>query len=300
MASTVSKDIQEMKKDVEDAVEEAGNFLFSAKTWFDLGMLALKVVFIILLAVIVVKIGKSVINRAFKLKLKSALRHSERREATLVKLLQNTLSYVVYFAAILAILSAFTINVTGILAGAGVIGLAVGFGAQSLVKDIISGFFIIFEDQFSVGDYVQVGTALGTVEEIGLRTAKISAYGGEIYIIPNGNIAEVVNYSINNSRAIVDIRLDYDTDIDQTEKLLKEFFANLSEGYEALVAPPTVVGVQELGTSEMILRITAETQPVMQWAIARQLRKDLKILLDQHGIEIPYPKMVMVQPKNEV
>ena len=118
------------------------------------------------------KVGKSVISRVFKVKLKGALRHTERRETTLVKLLQNTLSYVVYFAAILAILSAFTIDVTGILAGAGVLGLAVGFGAQSLVKDIISGFFIIFEDQFSVGDYVQIGVAVGTVEEIGFTYNK--------------------------------------------------------------------------------------------------------------------------------
>lgn len=285
-----------MKKEV----EEVGKVVFNSETWIGLGMLGLKIIFIILLALIVVKIGKSVISRAFKVKLKGALRHSERRETTLVKLLQNTLSYVVYFAAILAILSAFTINVAGILAGAGVLGLAVGFGAQSLVKDIISGFFIIFEDQFSVGDYVQIGAAVGTVEEIGLRTTKISAYGGEIHIIPNGNISEVVNYSINNSLAIVDIRLGYETDIAKTEKLLEEFLTNLSEGYEALISQPTIVGVQELGTSEIVMRITAETQPVMQYAIARKLRRDLKIFLDKHGIEIPYPKMVTYQPKNEV
>ncbi len=296
MAVTVKEDIEQIKKEV----EEASDILLSSETWFGLGMVALKIIFIILLAVIVVRIGKSVISRAFRVKLKGALRHSERRENTLIKLLQNTLSYVVYFSAILAILSAFTINVTGILAGAGVLGLAVGFGAQSLVKDIISGFFIIFEDQFSVGDYVQIGATVGTVEEIGLRTTKISAYGGEIHIIPNGNITEVVNYSINNSLAVVDIRLGYETDIAKTEELLEVFLANLSEGYEALVSKPTIVGVQELGTSEIILRITAETQPVMQYAIARQLRKDLKVFLDKQGIEIPYPKMVMYQPKNEV
>ena len=123
MAVTINEDFEKLKEDV----EEVGNILFSSKTWIDLGMLGLKVFFIILLSIIVVKIGKSVISRAFKVRLKGALRHTERRETTLVKLLQNTLSYVVYFAAILAILSAFTINVTGILAGAGVLGLAVGF-----------------------------------------------------------------------------------------------------------------------------------------------------------------------------
>ncbi|WP_438297268.1 mechanosensitive ion channel family protein [Sporosarcina sp. FA15] len=296
MAVIINEDIKKLKEDVEDV----GNILFSSETWIDIGKLGFKVFFIILLSIIVVKIGKSVISRAFKVKLRGALRQSERRETTLIKLLQNTLSYVVYFAAILAILSAFTINVAGILAGAGVLGLAVGFGAQSLVKDIISGFFIIFEDQFSVGDYVQIGVAVGTVEEIGLRTTKISAYGGEVHIIPNGNITEVVNYSINNSLAIVDIRLGYETDIAKTEKLLETYLANLSVGYEALISQPTIVGVQDLGASEIVMRITAETQPVMQYAIARQLRKDLKTFLDQNGIEIPYPKMVMYQPKNEV
>ncbi|WP_346014174.1 mechanosensitive ion channel family protein [Sporosarcina sp. E16_8] len=296
MGVTINEDIKKIKEEV----EEVSNILFSSQTWFDIGMLAFKVFFIILLSIIVVKIGKSVIRRAFKVRLKGALRHTERRETTLVKLLQNTLSYVVYFAAILAILSAFTINVTGILAGAGVLGLAVGFGAQSLVKDIISGFFIIFEDQFSVGDYVQIGLTVGTVEEIGLRTTKISAYGGEVHIIPNGNISEVVNYSINNSLAIVDIRLGYETDIAKTEKLLEEYLANLSVGYEALISQPIIVGVQDLGASEIVMRITAETQPVMQYAIARQLRRDLKLFLDQNGIEIPYPKMVMYRPKDEV
>ncbi|WP_346267716.1 mechanosensitive ion channel family protein [Sporosarcina sp. E16_3] len=293
MEETINEDINKIKKEV----EEVGNILFSSETWFDIGKLGLKVFFIILLSIIVVKVGKSVISRAFKVKLKGALRHTERRETTLVKLLQNTLSYVVYFAAILAILSAFTINVAGILAGAGVLGLAVGFGAQSLVKDIISGFFIIFEDQFSVGDYVQINAAVGTVEEIGLRTTKVSAYGGEIHIIPNGNISEVVNYSVNNSLAILDIRLAYETDILKTEKLLETFLAGLSEGYEALISQPTIVGIQDLGTSEIVMRITAETQPVMQYAIARNLRRDLKIFLDMNDIEIPYPKMVMYQPK---
>ena len=109
----------------------------------------------------------------FTSNVKTRLRPSERREKTLLKLLENALAYVVYFAAIIAVLDAVGIEVTGLLAGAGVLGLAVGFGAQSLVKDVISGFFIIFEDQFSVGDYVQIGAALGTIEEIGLRTTKV-------------------------------------------------------------------------------------------------------------------------------
>lgn len=226
----------------------------------------------------------------FTFKIKTKIRPSERREKTLLKLLENVLSYVVYFSAILAILSEY-MDVSGLLASAGVLGLAVGFGAQSLVKDVISGFFIIFEDQFSVGDYVQVGEALGTVMEIGLRTTKIQAYGGEVHILPNGNIEGVVNYSINNGLAIIDIRIDYHTDIKDAEKLIEQFITNLSDEYEELVASPTLIGVQDLTATEIVFRVTAETLPAHQWAFGRRFRKDLKLFLDNNGIEIPYPKM---------
>ena len=293
----------EVIKDIEGIAENAweiGTFLLNQDLWIGLGKVALKVLFIVLLAIIVVTIGKSIIRRVFTLKIRTRLRPSERREKTLKKLLENALAYIVYFSAIIAILSEFGIEITGLLAGAGVLGLAVGFGAQSLVKDVISGFFIIFEDQFSVGDYVRIGQAEGTIEEIGLRTTKISAYGGEIYILPNGNISEVINFSINNSLAIVDIRVAYETDILRAENLIEQFIAGLSVGYEELISPPTLVGIQDLAASEVVFRVTAETEPVMQWAFARKFRKDLKLFLDKHDIEIPYPRLVTYQRKGEV
>ncbi len=119
----------------------------------------------------------------------------------MVRLLQNVFSYAIYFVAGVMILETLSVDVRGLLAGAGIVGLAVGFGAQNLVKDIITGFFIIFEDQFSVGDYVRVGTFEGTVEEIGLRTTKIKSWTGEINILPNGSIVEVTNFSLHNSVA---------------------------------------------------------------------------------------------------
>ena len=299
MSLPEDKDVKEEVEVVAKNVREFGSFLFEQKLWIDLGWVALKVLFIVLLAVVVVKIGKGIIRRAFTLKIKTRLRPSERREKTLMKLLENALAYIVYFSAIIAVLSAVGIEITGLLAGAGVLGLAVGFGAQSLVKDVISGFFIIFEDQFSVGDYVRIGEAEGTIEEIGLRTTKLSAYGGEIHILPNGNITEVINYSINNSLAIVDIRVAYETDILRAENLIEQFIAGLSVGYEELISPPTLIGIQDLAASEVVFRITAETVPVMQWAFARKFRKDLKIFLDEHDIEIPYPRMVTYQRKGE-
>lgn len=264
--------------------------LLNEKTWLELGTHILKIIFIIALALIVVTVGKSIIRRLFTFKINTKIRPSERREKTLLKLLENTLSYVVYFSAILAILSEY-MDISGLLASAGVLGLAVGFGAQSLVKDVISGFFIVFEDQFSVGDYVQIGAALGTVMEIGLRTTKVAAYGGEVHIIPNGNITEVVNYSINNGLAVIDIRIDYHTDIKDAEGLIEQFITNLSDEYEELVTTPSLIGVQDLTATEIVFRVTAETLPAHQWAFGRRFRKDLKLFLDTHGIEIPYPKM---------
>lgn len=280
-------------------IKKVKGILLDEENWLLFGTRTLKIIAIILIAIIVVNIGKAIIRRMLKFQIKTKIRPTERREQTLLKLLENTLSYVVYFSAILAILSEF-MNVSGLLASAGVLGLAVGFGAQSLVKDVISGFFIIFEDQFSVGDYVQIGEALGTVKEIGLRTSKIAAYGGEVYIIPNGNITEVVNYSINNGLAIMDIRIAYETDIQKAENLIREFITNLSDEYEELVSEPTLIGVQDLTASEIVFRVTAETLPVMQWAFSRKFRKDLKLFLDKNGIEIPYPKMVHISEQKGV
>ena len=282
---------------IETTINKIKKLLLDEELWIDSGIIMLKVFFIILLAGIVVKIGKIVIQKLFEVRMKAPLRYSERRQNTLLKLLQNGLAYIVYFAAILAVLSALTIDVTGLLAGAGVLGLAIGFGAQNLVRDVITGFFIIFEDQFSVGDYVRIGAAEGTVEEIGLRTTKLSGLNGEIHIFPNGTIVEVVNFSLNNSIAIVDVSVAYETDIPKVEELIREFLMGLPDKYEQLVKLPQLLGVQNLAASEVVMRITAETMPMQHFAIARIIRRDLKIFMDEHGIEIPYPKMVMYQKK---
>jgi small-conductance mechanosensitive channel len=281
----------------EKMIEDIKNSLLNEQLWINSGVVILKIFFIMFLAGIVVKVGKIVIRKVFEVRMKAPLRYTERRQNTLLKLLQNGLAYVVYFAAILAVLSALTINVTGLLAGAGVLGLAIGFGAQNLVRDVITGFFIIFEDQFSVGDYVRIGAAEGTVEEIGLRTTKLSGLNGEIHIFPNGTIVEVVNYSLNNSIAIVDVSVAYEVDIPKAEELIREFLLELPEKYEQLVKLPELLGVQNLAASEVVMRITAETKPMQHFAIARIIRRDLKIFMDANGIEIPYPKMVMYQKK---
>ncbi len=283
---------------IKTMTESVKTLLLDEGLWIGVGIVILKIIFIMFLAGIVVKVGKRVIRKVFEVRMKTPLRYTERRQNTMLKLLENVLAYVVYFAAILAVLSALTIKVTGLLAGAGVLGLAVGFGAQNLVRDVITGFFIIFEDQFSVGDYVRIGAAEGVVEEIGLRTTKLKGLNGEIHIFPNGTIVEVVNYSLNNSVAIIDVSIAYEVDIPKSEELIRKFLSTLPEKYEQIVKQPELLGVQNLAASEVVMRITAETKPMQHFSVGRIIRRDLKIFMDEHGIEIPYPKMVMYQKKD--
>ncbi|WP_338152455.1 mechanosensitive ion channel family protein [Indiicoccus explosivorum] len=302
MSEVAEKAAETAKAETEETlnlIADIRELLVSEDTWIFLGIIALKVLLIVLISVIAVKILRTIVRRVLAIQLKGPLHTTDRRQRTLVKLLENVVAYVVYFAAILAILSTFQVDTAGLLAGAGVVGLAVGFGAQSLVKDIITGFFIIFEDQFSVGDFVRAGTAEGTVEEIGLRTTKIKAFTGELFILPNGSIVDITNFSVNNSIAVVDISIAYESDIAKAEKLIQGFLENLPENYDKVVKPPELLGVQMLGASEVVLRVTAETLPMEHFAVSRNLRRDLKIFLDSHGIEIPYPRMVTIQRSPE-
>ena len=269
-----------------------GKFIFDEDTWIHLVAVAVKIVFIIMISIIVVQVGKYIIRKIFKIKLKSPLRKEERREQTLLKLLENTISYVVYFSAILAILQEFNIDVKGLLAGAGVLGLAVGFGAQSLVKDVISGFFILFEDQFSVGDYVKIGTAEGSVEEIGLRTTKIKNFTGELFILPNGTISQVVNYSMKNSLAIVDVTIPFELGIEKVEKSIDAFLESMSKDNPDLLGKPKLIGAHDFTEDSVIERIIVETLPMRHFDIARTISMGIKKHLEQEGIDIPYPTLV--------
>lgn len=269
------------------------NEFLNEKTWLTIGTGVIKIVIILAVANIVIRIGKVTIHNIFKIRDRSPLRTSERREETLSKLLDNVLSYVIYFIAFMMILTVLTIDVKALLAGAGIVGLAIGFGAQSLVKDILSGFFIIFEDQFSVGDHIRVGEYEGDVEAIGLRTTKIKNWTGELHILPNGTINQVTNFSLNNSVAVVDVGIAYEEDIEKAEGVIQVLLDKLPEQYEDLVKVSELLGVQNLGPSEIVLRIVAETLPMKHFYIARMLRKEVKMRLDESGIEIPFPRLVM-------
>ncbi|PEE38414.1 mechanosensitive ion channel family protein [Bacillus pseudomycoides] len=273
--------------------EATKRYLLDSDRWAYVGMATLKILIILVLGAVVVRIARAIVRNAFRMGSRSPIQISERRTVTVAKLLENIVAYVVMFIMVIAILGVFNINASGLLAGAGVIGLAVGFGAQSLVKDVITGLFILLEDQFSVGDHVRIGQFEGVVLEIGLRTTKIKSWTGEIHILPNGGITQVTNFSISNSVAFVDISISYEGDIARAEQVIEDLLEELPERYEEMVAKPELLGIQTLAASEVVLRVVSEVEPMKHMAIARALRKEIKNRLDLHGIEIPYPRMVL-------
>lgn len=285
--------------DVKSQWDKTIEYVTGPDLWVTIGLGALEVILILFVSFLIIRIGNKLISEFFANRRKGPFKISKRREATLQKLIINTLSYVVYFISFIMVLETFTLEVGALLAGAGVAGLAIGFGAQNLVRDIISGFFIIFEDQFSVGDYIKTSGVEGFVEEIGLRTCKVKAWTGEIHILPNGNVTQVTNYSIYNSIAVVDVSVAYEEDIEKAEEAISNLLKELPARYEQIKQVPELLGVQNLGASDVVMRVISEVQPMEHWVVARVLRKEIKNRLDEVGIEIPFPRMVMYSRHDE-
>ncbi|MFD1172943.1 mechanosensitive ion channel family protein [Oceanobacillus picturae] len=279
---------------LEEKLQNSWDYLRGPDLWLLIGGKILQVILIIVLALIIVRVTRNVVDRLFKKREKGPIRITERRENTLKKLIKNVVAYIVYFIAIIMILdNVFGFQVGALLAGAGVAGLAIGFGAQNLVRDIISGFFIIFEDQFSVGDYVGVAGIEGTVEEIGLRTTKVLSWTGELHVLPNGNVTQVINYSIHNGLSIVDVNIPYESNVNDAENAINNIVASLPDKYDFIVGVPEIIGVQNLDVSHFTIRIIADTLPGFQWAGERNIRKEIQNQLYNAGIEIPAPRIVM-------
>ncbi|MDN5331434.1 MAG: moderate conductance mechanosensitive channel [Tepidanaerobacteraceae bacterium] len=257
-----------------------------------------KVVFILVLATLVIRVGAGVIDHLFAMRFKR-VPVDESRKRTLAGILKSVLKYTVYFIAAVLMLETFGVNTSSIIAAAGIGGLAIGFGAQSLVKDVISGFFIIFEDYFQIGDYVETAGVSGIVEEMGLRTTKLRDFGGQLHVIPNGEITRVTNHSRGNLRAMVKVGVSYEEDLDRVIKVLEEVAEEIRQKRDDIVEGPTVLGVSDLGPSEAVITIWAKTLPMQQWSVERELRKAIKERFDREGIEIPYPRMVVIDKKSK-
>lgn len=287
---------------IENAEKLVKKSMLTPEQWDTILNSTIKIVLIIIVSVLAVKLGRKLIRNLLKVNARGPLQVSERRSVTLIKLMENVLAYVIFFIAALTILPIFGVEIKGLLVGAGIGGVAIGFGAQSLVKDIISGFFILFEDQFSVGDYIRVQTFEGTVLSIGLKTTKIRSGTGELHIIQNGMITEVTNFSLHNAVAMVDVSISYEGDIEHAQNVIEQHLETMPARYEEMIKPPEFLGIQNLGPSEVTLRISSEVRAMTQFKISRAIRKEIKEVLERNNIEISYPKMVLYkQPetKNE-
>lgn len=271
---------------------------FTIENYQHLAFIALKILAILFLAGVVYRIVKVLIDRFFNAQIQAKIGVDVRKVNTLRALAHSILKYTVYFVTGLTVLGQF-VDTTSILATAGIGGLAIGFGAQSLVKDVISGFFILFEDQYAVGDFVTIGDTTGTVEEIGLRITKIRGFKGDLTIIPNGQVQKVVNYTRGNVLAVVDISVPYETDIDKAIKLIEDVAKRYAQENKNIVEQPQVLGVMDMGDSQITIRAVARTLPLKHWEVERELKKRIKEAFDENDIGVPYPRRVIIQSEKE-
>lgn len=256
---------------------------------------AVRIVVIVLLAFAVYRFIKLLIGRLVSRTVEEddpvVKRLREQRAQTIGGLLGNVALIAVVVVTILTVAGEF-MDIGPLLASVGVLGLAVSFGAQSLVKDIISGTFMLMEGQFGVGDVVRVSDVSGAVEKITLRTTILRDVEGIVHIIPNGEITRVSNLTKQFSRALLEIGVAYKEDVDHVMDVMRAIGEELAEDPEfgaLLVEPIEVPGVQAFADSAIIIRMTAKTLPLKQWDVARELRRRIKKRFDAEGIEIPFP-----------
>lgn len=250
----------------------------------------LKILFLVFLMFISIKIGNYIIKKFVDNQIKSDGRLSmdSQRAKTLGEVMKSVLKYSAYFIGITAMASIIFGGISITFASIG--GVALGLGAQSLIKDLINGFFILFENQFGVGDYITIGNFSGIVSSIGIRTTIIKDFNGDIHCITNGSILEVTNHSRSDSSFIVDVNIAYKEDIDNAisviEKTCEEF---KKENEKDIKEPINVLGVVALGASGVTIRVLGKAKPLRQWDMERELRKLIKVTLDKNNIEIPFP-----------
>lgn len=218
---------------------------------------------------------------------------NQARSATVGGVIKKIVKYLLFFIGVIISLELVGISTGSILATAGIGGLAISFGAQSLVKDIITGFFIIMEEQYNVGDHVKILDYEGYVEEVGIRVTKIRGFSGDLYIIPNGSVADVSNMNRGVMRSWVDITVSYDENIDQVLNLLNKVCDEVKKNNENIIEGPNVLGITDLGDFSIKISIIAKTLSGFQWSVEREIRKRVKERFEEANIEIPYPKQVI-------
>lgn len=251
-------------------------------------------------SILLVRLLRVVADRILRLMVSDgepAVTEREKRARTLAGLLRTVGTTLVLVVAVMMALREIGLDITPLIAGAGVAGLAIGFGAQSLIRDVIAGFFILLEDQFHVGDVIQAGGVSGQVERMTLRMTIVRDLQGAVHFIPNGEIKVASNLTKEWSQAVLEIGVGYEEDVDRAMAVLTEVGHSLAddEAFGKLVLePPQVLGVEALADSQVTIRMLAKTLPLKQWEVARELRRRIKARFDREGIQIPYPHRVII------
>ncbi|MGE0042131.1 MAG: mechanosensitive ion channel family protein [Vicinamibacterales bacterium] len=220
----------------------------------------------------------------------------QRRAATVTGLLRGGLAAMVWAISVLIILRELDIDITPVLTGAGILGLAVGFGAQTLVRDFISGFFMIVEDQVRVGDVAQVNGVGGAVEQINLRTIVLRDLQGTVHVFPNGSVTTLANLTKEFSFYVIDMGVDYAEDTDRVAAALIDVVEEMRRDPKygpSILEPLEVMGVDAFADSQVTLKVRLKCIPLKQWEVGRELRRRIKKELDRRGISIPFPQLTM-------
>lgn len=227
---------------------------------------------------------------------------SGQRICTLSRVVRYALTVTATMVAVLLVLGEFGVSVAPLLGAAGIAGIAIGFGAQNLVKDYFTGFFLLLENQIRIGDVVNAGDKAGLVEELTLRYLKLRDYSGNVHFVPNGNITTVTNMSMGFAYAVIDASIAYGEDIDQAIAVMRDTGEKISLDPtfgNKLLAPLEIAGVENWADSAIVIRCRFKVAPLAQWDVRREYLRRLKQAFDQEGIEIPYPHMKVVMEQHD-
>lgn len=275
--------------------------LLAASSWSDrmavAGLTGLRILIILALAWTAIVLLQRAI-RGFRIRVAARMedRESVKRAETLGRVSRYAVAVIISLIAGMLVLGELGISVAPILGAAGVAGIAIGFGAQSLVKDYFNGFFILVENQIRQGDVVKLGDHAGFVEEVTLRYVQLRDYDGNVHIVPNGQITTVINMSRGHAQAVMDIRVAYREDIENAMAVMRRVAAELR--HDRAFAPRILddfelAGVDQLDPSAVVLRGRFKVLPLEQWNVKREYLRRIKLAFDQHGIEIPYPHLTV-------
>lgn len=244
-------------------------------------------IIIILSSLLIYFVIKRILKRVFKIR-KSAT----KKEKTIYSLINNIIKWFIIIIAFLMILDVFGVDTKTLVASLGVLGLVVGLALQDILKDFISGLFIIFENQYCIGDVIEVKGFKGEVINLGLKTTRVRSYTGEVKIIPNRNVEDVINYSQMSSLAVVDVSVAYEENYDRVEKIVNNLLEKLNKKKIPNVKGDIkLLGITKLGDSSIEIRIVVETASYEHFEVERILRKEIKLAFDKENIKIPYPQI---------